>query len=69
MVLVFVTEPQSLADLWVVAPCSFAIGYHRFGGPFCRHLQDRAPNLHSFENVISPVSFNIKYVFFSLAGR
>jgi len=24
---------------WVVIPCSYVVGYHRFGGPCCLHLQ------------------------------
>jgi len=24
---------------WVVTPCSVVVGYHRFGGPCCCHLQ------------------------------
>jgi hypothetical protein len=25
---------------WVVTPCSIVVGYRRFGGPCCFHLQD-----------------------------
>jgi len=25
--------------LWVVTPCSVVVGYHRFRGPYCLHLQ------------------------------
>jgi len=25
--------------LWVVTPCSFVVGYQRFRGPCCLHLQ------------------------------
>jgi hypothetical protein len=24
---------------WVVMPCNVAVGYQRFGGPYCFHLQ------------------------------
>jgi len=24
---------------WVVASCSVAVGYHRFGEPYCLHIQ------------------------------
>jgi hypothetical protein len=24
---------------WVVTPCSVIVGYHRFGGSYCLHLQ------------------------------
>jgi len=27
-------------DFWVVTTCSDAVGYQRFGGPGCIHLQD-----------------------------
>jgi hypothetical protein len=26
-------------DFWVVIPCTVAVGYQRFGGPYCLHLQ------------------------------
>jgi hypothetical protein len=35
---------------WVVTPCSVVVGYQRFGGPSCLHLQgnDRTPTTVQF---------------------
>jgi hypothetical protein len=30
---------ESDVSFWVVTPCSVAIGYRRFGGPCCVHIQ------------------------------
>jgi len=36
---------------WVVTPCSVVVGYQRFGGPRCLHLQgvaiQRNSNIHN----------------------
>jgi hypothetical protein len=36
---VFTTVKILVEVFWVVTPCSVVVGYQRFGGPFCLHLQ------------------------------
>jgi hypothetical protein len=37
--------------LWVVTLCSFVVGYQRFGGPWCLHLQgEDVETLVSYHN-------------------
>jgi len=43
---------------WAVKPCSVMVGYQRFGGPCCLHLQGEV-NSHRLEDFIS---WGLKYV-------
>jgi len=36
---VFTAVKSQVKVFWVVASCSLAVGYRRFGGPRCLHLQ------------------------------
>jgi hypothetical protein len=36
---VFTTIEIQVQFFWVVTPCSVVVGYQRFGGPCCLHLQ------------------------------
>jgi len=44
---------------WVVIPCSYIVGYHHLGGPYCCHLQDADHdlNLHYCESFISCIKY------------
>jgi hypothetical protein len=35
----FTTVKIQIEILWVVTPCSVVVGYQRFRGPCCLHLQ------------------------------
>jgi len=35
----------SSRGLWVVTPCNDVVGYQRFGGPCCLHLQCETANV------------------------
>jgi hypothetical protein len=36
---IYTTVNIQVEVFWVVTPCSAVVGYHRFGGPCCLHLQ------------------------------
>jgi hypothetical protein len=39
---------------WVVTPCSVVVGYQRFGGPCCLHLQGEVISYHNAARCHNP---------------
>jgi len=47
-----VTVDMEVDVFWVLTPCSVVLGYQRFGGPCCLHLQRTSETLVSYHNII-----------------
>jgi hypothetical protein len=65
---VFTAVKIQIEVFWVVTPCSVVLGYRRFGGPYCLHLQG-IPILVTHVQVCL-LMWNYIYIFkFHLPGK